>query len=164
MLGMSSVGFADDPLVWHRYLADPDGLEYNGQLYVYCSNDDDNSTNGGYAMHSIVCISTDDLKNWADQGVVLGVPDDASWASYSWAPRGLSQRPFLPVFWKQRRRDTPRDQFCERPGFADPNADIYFACRADQRHVRLAQFNQRADYLASAYPARRTQQSHSPSR
>ncbi len=83
---MSSVGFADYPLVWHRYLADPDGLEYNGQLYVYCSNDDDNSTNGGYAMHSIVCISTDDLKNWTDHGVVLNVPDDASWASYSWAP------------------------------------------------------------------------------
>jgi len=83
---MSSVGFADYPLVWHRYLADPDAVEYNGQLYIYCSNDDDNSTNGGYVMHSIVCISTSDLKNWTDHGVVFQVPQDASWATYSWAP------------------------------------------------------------------------------
>ena len=86
ILGTPSVGFADYPLVSHRYLADPDGLEYNGQLYIYCSNDDDNSTNGGYAMHSIVCISSDDLKNWTDHGVVFQVPQNASWASYSWAP------------------------------------------------------------------------------
>lgn len=86
MLGMPSAGFADYPLVSHRYLADPDGLEYNGQLYLYCSNDDDNSTNGGYSMHSIVCISTDDLKNWTDHGVVFQVPQNASWASFSWAP------------------------------------------------------------------------------
>ncbi len=77
---------ADFPLVSHRYLADPDGLEYNGQLYIYCSNDDDNSTNGGYAMHSIVCLSTADLKNWTDHGVVFQVPQGAAWASYSWAP------------------------------------------------------------------------------
>lgn len=86
ILGMSPVGFADYPLVWHRYLADPDGLEYNGRLYVYGSNDDDNSTNSGYGMHSIVCISTDDLKNWTDHGVVFQVPRGASWATYSWAP------------------------------------------------------------------------------
>jgi len=86
ILGMPSVGFADYPLVSHRYLADPTGLEYNGQLYIYCSNDDDNSTNGGYSMHSIVCLSTSDLKNWTDHGVVLQVPRDVSWATYSWAP------------------------------------------------------------------------------
>jgi arabinoxylan arabinofuranohydrolase len=89
ILGMPSVGFADYPLVSHRYLADPDGLEYNGRLYIYCSNDDDNSTNGGYAMHSIVCISSDDLKNWTDHGVVFQVPQNASWASYSWAPTAI---------------------------------------------------------------------------
>ena len=37
-------------------------------------------------MKSIVCVSSRDLKNWTDHGVVFRVPDDAAWASYSWAP------------------------------------------------------------------------------
>lgn len=78
--------FADYPLVYHKYSADPTGLEYDGQLYLYCSNDTDNNTNGPYAMHSITCISSDDLKNWTDHGEVLQVPRDVSWATYSWAP------------------------------------------------------------------------------
>ncbi len=76
----------DYPLIYHKYSADPTGLEYNGRLYLYCSNDTDNNTNGPYSMHSITCISTDDLKNWTDHGEVLQVPQDAAWATYSWAP------------------------------------------------------------------------------
>ena len=79
------VSFADYPLTSNRYLADPAGLEYNGRLYLYCSNDDDNTGNS-YQMKSIACISTDDLKNWTDHGEVFRVPADASWATYSWAP------------------------------------------------------------------------------
>jgi arabinoxylan arabinofuranohydrolase len=37
-------------------------------------------------MRSIVCISSSDLKNWTDHGVVFEVPRDASWATRSWAP------------------------------------------------------------------------------
>jgi arabinoxylan arabinofuranohydrolase len=86
IIGLPCIGFADYPLISHRYLADPDGIEYNGRLYLFCSNDDDNSVAGGYTMHSIVCISTDDLKNWTDHGVVFQVPQNASWAARSWAP------------------------------------------------------------------------------
>jgi arabinoxylan arabinofuranohydrolase len=84
--GLASIGFADYPLISHKFSADPTGLEYNGRLYLYCSNDTDNDTNGGYTMHSITCISSDDLKNWTDHGEVLQVPRDVAWASYSWAP------------------------------------------------------------------------------
>ena len=76
--------FADYPLVGYRYLADPGALVYNGRIYVYCSNDDDNGSN--YDMKSIVCVSTDDLKNWTDHGVVFQVPRDAAWTNLSWAP------------------------------------------------------------------------------
>lgn len=37
-------------------------------------------------MSSLVCVSSSDLKNWTDHGVVLDVPRDASWAGLSWAP------------------------------------------------------------------------------
>jgi arabinoxylan arabinofuranohydrolase len=80
---------ADYPIVSHRYAADPAALQFNGRLYLYCSNDDDNGTNG-YVMHSITCFSSDDLKNWTDHGVVFQVPLNASWASLSWAPSAIS--------------------------------------------------------------------------
>jgi arabinoxylan arabinofuranohydrolase len=86
MVGMACASFADFPLISQRYLADPDGLEYNGRLYLFCSGDDDNAIAGGYTMHSIACISTDDLKNWTDHGVVFQVPANAAWAGYAWAP------------------------------------------------------------------------------
>jgi len=80
---------ADYPLVSQRYAADPGGMECNGQIYLYCSNDDDNGTNS-YIMHSITCFSSDDLKNWTDHGMVLNVPANASWATYTWAPAAIS--------------------------------------------------------------------------
>jgi len=85
LAGGAFQAMADYPLVVQRYLADPDALVYNGRVYLYCSNDDDNHQTN-YVMHSIVCVSSDDLKNWTDHGVVFTVPADASWASKSWAP------------------------------------------------------------------------------
>ncbi len=83
------VARADYPLASHKYAADPAGMEFNGRLYLYCSNDTDNTTNS-YQMHSISCYSSDDLKNWTDHGEVLQVPRDVSWASLSWAPSAVS--------------------------------------------------------------------------
>jgi len=87
-IGVIQVVFADYPIVSHRYLADPGALVYNGRVYLYCSNDEDNPNDekGGYNMHSIVCISSSDLKNWTDHGIVFEVPRDATWAGKSWAP------------------------------------------------------------------------------
>ncbi len=78
---------ADYPIASHRYLADPGSLVFNGRVYLYNSNDDDN--NGGYQMHSIVCTSTSDMKNWTDHGIVFQVPANASWAQNSWAPQPI---------------------------------------------------------------------------
>lgn len=81
----SVVTYADYPIVGYRYLADPGAIYYNGRLYVYCSNDDENVTEN-YLMSSIVCVSTSDLKNWTDHGIVFDVPRDAKWSNLSWAP------------------------------------------------------------------------------
>jgi arabinoxylan arabinofuranohydrolase len=82
---------ADYPIMSHRYLADPGSLVYNGTVYLYMSNDDDNAVAGGYTMHSAVCASTTDMKNWTDHGVVFQVPADASWAQNSWAPQPIER-------------------------------------------------------------------------
>jgi arabinoxylan arabinofuranohydrolase len=85
---MSQSARADYPIASHRFLADPGSLVYNGRVYLYCSNDDENAADdkGSYMMKSIVCISSNDLKNWTDHGIVFEVPRDATWAGRSWAP------------------------------------------------------------------------------
>ncbi|WP_437738310.1 glycoside hydrolase family 43 protein [Sorangium sp. So ce1335] len=86
----SPPALADYPIASHRYLADPASLVYDGRVYLYCSNDDDNvkadGSDDGYLMASIVAVSSSDLKNWTDHGEVMRVPRDVSWASNSWAP------------------------------------------------------------------------------
>lgn len=86
----SSGARADYPVMSHRYLADPGSVVYDGRIYLYNSNDDDN-TGDAYTMHSIVCVSTSDLKNWTDHGIVFQVPADASWANNSWAPQPITR-------------------------------------------------------------------------
>jgi arabinoxylan arabinofuranohydrolase len=82
---------ADYPIVSHRSLADPATLVHDGRVYVYCSNDDDNAVEGGYAMKSLVCVSSSDLKNWTDHGEVLRVPTQAAWATHAWAPAAIAR-------------------------------------------------------------------------
>jgi len=87
LTGLTTHALADYPIVSYRYLADPGALVYNGRVYIYCSNDDDNVVEEeGYDMRSIVCVSSSDLKNWTDHGIVFQVPEDASWSQNSWAP------------------------------------------------------------------------------
>jgi arabinoxylan arabinofuranohydrolase len=38
-LSMNIVIFADYPIFYQRYTADPTALEANGRLYLYCSHD-----------------------------------------------------------------------------------------------------------------------------
>jgi arabinoxylan arabinofuranohydrolase len=86
LIVLTNNAFADYPIVSYRHLADPGALVYNGRVYLYCSNDDDNVEDNKYNMHSIVCVSSSDLKNWTDHGIVFQVPEGASWAEKSWAP------------------------------------------------------------------------------
>jgi arabinoxylan arabinofuranohydrolase len=81
---------ADYPIASHRYLADPGSLVFNGRVYLYNSNDDDN-VGSSYQMHSVVCVSTSDMKNWTDHGIVFEVPAGASWAQNSWAPQPIAR-------------------------------------------------------------------------
>ena len=74
----------------HRYLADPGSVVFGDRIYLYNSNDDDNAGEA-YTMHSVVCVSTTDLKNWTDHGIVFQVPADASWAQNSWAPQPITR-------------------------------------------------------------------------
>jgi len=92
-IGLSQYVFADYPIASHRFLADPGALVYDGRVYLYCSNDDENpgDDKSGYQMKSLVCVSSSDLKNWTDHGIVFEVPKNSSWAARSWAPTAVER-------------------------------------------------------------------------
>ena len=71
---------ADYPIASHRYLADPSTLVTKDRVYVYCSNDDESPVGGSYNIPNVVCISTSDMKNWTDHGIVFDAARDTSWA------------------------------------------------------------------------------------
>ena len=85
----------NNPLYTQRFGADPGVMEYNGRVYVYMTNDvieydsNGNVTENTYGqVNKINCISSDDMINWTDHGVIeaAGANGVAKWASLSWAP------------------------------------------------------------------------------
>ncbi|MFI3294157.1 MAG: family 43 glycosylhydrolase [Rikenellaceae bacterium] len=60
------------------YLADPAAEVYNGRLYLYCSHDQANAADYSQ-MQDYAIVSTDDMVNWTNHGVVIK-PREYSWA------------------------------------------------------------------------------------
>lgn len=85
-----------NPLMPHRFGADPYALVYGDRVYVYSTNDIIESDGVGRIIdntygkiHTINCISSDDLVNWTDHGWIYIGPQlqgIAKWANNSWAP------------------------------------------------------------------------------
>ena len=85
----------NNPLFTQRFGADPGVMEYNGRLYVYLTDDvietgaDGKVRENSYSqIVKISCLSSDDLVNWTDHGLipVAGPAGIAWWAVNSWAP------------------------------------------------------------------------------
>ncbi|MDQ8203499.1 glycoside hydrolase family 43 protein [Pelagicoccus sp. SDUM812003] len=90
-LALLSKASADYPIVSHRYLADPSVLVTEDRVYVYCSNDDLSPLEGGYNIPNVVCVSSSDMKNWTDHGVVFDAERDTSWSKKTWAPCAIER-------------------------------------------------------------------------
>ncbi|MBB3206221.1 arabinoxylan arabinofuranohydrolase [Rhodopirellula rubra] len=83
--------YADYPIASHRYLADPSSLVTSDRVYIYCSNDDESPLRGGYNIPNVVCVSSSDMKNWTDHGIVFDAERDTSWAKKTWAPCAIER-------------------------------------------------------------------------
>lgn len=86
---------AHNPLMTHKFSADPYALVYDGRVYLYmtgdtyCYNDDGSIGQIKYsAIDTIRVISSEDLVNWTDHGDIAaaGKNGAASWGANSWAP------------------------------------------------------------------------------
>lgn len=84
-----------NPLVSHKFGADPYALVFDGQVYLYMTNDvleygeDGSVKDNTYGnINKIGVISSADLVNWTEHGVitVAGPEGAAKWATQSWAP------------------------------------------------------------------------------
>lgn len=84
----------NNPIVTQRYSADPGVMVYDDTVYIYCTNDSLEYSNGSIGentyskIQTLNCFSSKDLVNWTDHGViqVAGSAGVAKWASCSWAP------------------------------------------------------------------------------
>ena len=86
-----------NPIIPFNLCADPTAVEYNGRLYVYGTNDQqeyettkDASHNSYGKITQLVCMSTADLVNWTFHGTI-NVKAAASWIWTSWAPSIVSR-------------------------------------------------------------------------
>ncbi|HPD18265.1 MAG TPA: family 43 glycosylhydrolase, partial [Candidatus Goldiibacteriota bacterium] len=90
--------FANNPLIYQKYTADPTAHYVNNRMYIICSHDLD-SQSGSYDMYDLTLISSDDLVNWTDHGEVISVPRDASWASLAWAPAMIYRNGYYYIYF-----------------------------------------------------------------
>ncbi len=83
-----------NPMSTNIFCADPTAVEYEGRLYVYGTNDHQQSENdikNEYEyIKSLVCFSTDDMVNWVYHGII-NVEEIAPWITNSWAPSIVSR-------------------------------------------------------------------------
>lgn len=86
-----------NPLLANQFMADPTAIEYDGRLYVYATNDQQEfDYSGGLYSNTyskitqLVCISTADMVNWTNHGVI-DVKSIAPWIATSWAPSIVSR-------------------------------------------------------------------------
>ena len=81
----------NNPISSNIFCADPTGLEYNGRLYVYGSNDHQQFIANGKQgennygeIKSIVVFSTDDLVNWTFHGTIDTKKLCSGWTTNPW--------------------------------------------------------------------------------
>lgn len=87
-----------NPLLDFMYIADPTAIEYEGRLYVYGTNDNQQFERVGKEgkntyehIHSLVMISSSDMVNWTYHGII-DVGSISPWGQASWAPSIVSRK------------------------------------------------------------------------
>jgi arabinoxylan arabinofuranohydrolase len=87
---VTTVCFADNPIIQTKFTADPAPMVYNDTVYLYTSHDEDDAT--GFTMYNYLLYTSTDMVNWTDHGILAGVKDPYKtwkWAdgNSAWAPQ-----------------------------------------------------------------------------
>ena len=68
-----------NPIIRHKFTADPTVIEHNGTVYLYTGHDDPPLGMEDYIMNEWLCFSSKDLIAWKEHPVPLR-PTDFTWA------------------------------------------------------------------------------------
>ncbi|HMA65247.1 MAG: glycoside hydrolase family 43 protein [Fibrobacterota bacterium] len=90
LLILSSMLFADNPIISQRYTADPNAFVFKDRVYVMCSSDEDNPSDG-YNLLNYTLVSSDDMVNWTDHNLVFKVKSNTTWAGQAYAPTAIAR-------------------------------------------------------------------------
>src|SRR5690606_35395821 len=75
----NSASVMGNPIIRHKFTADPTALVHNNTLYIYTGHDEAPVGTEEYIMHDWLCFSSTDLVNWTEHPVPLKATDFA-WA------------------------------------------------------------------------------------
>ncbi|WP_205514614.1 glycoside hydrolase family 43 protein [Longitalea arenae] len=70
-------GYAGNPVIRHKYTADPAAIEYNGTVYMYTGHDEPPDGVENYVMKDWLCFSSKDMVHWEEHPVPLKATDFA---------------------------------------------------------------------------------------
>lgn len=80
-----------NPIITHKYTADPAALVDDGKVYLYTGHDEAAQKENGYRMHEWLVFSSSDMSNWTEHKVPLHVRD-FKWAKGdAWASQVIKR-------------------------------------------------------------------------
>jgi beta-xylosidase len=74
--------YAGNPVIKHKYTADPAAIEHNGTVYMYTGHDEPPDGVEDYAMNDWLCFSSNDMLHWEEHPVPLRASD------FTWSKGG----------------------------------------------------------------------------
>lgn len=88
LAGFGVSALADNPISSYHYLADPAAFATDDEFYILTDTDDESPNTGenDYTIRSLYILSSKDMKNWTDHGMVLSHDREVSYIKNIWAP------------------------------------------------------------------------------
>ena len=80
-----------NPIIRHKYTADPAALVYKDKVYLYTGRDQATAKENRYVMHEWLCFSTPDMKTWTEHPSPLNVKTFAWAKGDAWASQVIER-------------------------------------------------------------------------
>ncbi|MDB5190721.1 MAG: glycoside hydrolase [Segetibacter sp.] len=80
-----------NPIIKHKYTADPAALVYNDTVYLYTGHDEAPAKRESYIMHDWQVFSSTDMVNWKEHPVPMKVKDFAWAKDDAWAAQVINR-------------------------------------------------------------------------
>ena len=80
-----------NPIIRHKFTADPAAMVYRGQVYLYTGHDEAATGHNGYVMHNWTCFTSSDMVTWTEHPSPLNVKDFAWAKADAWASQVIER-------------------------------------------------------------------------